>query len=145
MSKKSAKRQAPNLLFVCYGNTVRSPMAEGLAKKILGEEAKVESAGISPFFDSAQENAIEVMRELFEVDISNHRPRHIQEVLLEKFDYVIAMDTLVHLGLQTHYELAPEVLILWEIDDPFEQDLEAYRNCAQKIHRCLLEFLEKKN
>ena len=144
MRKKSPKRKPPNLLFVCYGNTVRSPMAEGLAKKLLGVRANIESAGISPFFDSAQENAVEVMRELFNVDISGHKPRHIQEVSLEKFDYIIAMDTLVHLGLQTHYEFAPEKLILWEIDDPFDQDLEAYRNCANKIHRCLQDFIAEK-
>ena len=35
-------------LFVCYGNTCRSPMAEGLARKLLGEGVRVESAGLAP-------------------------------------------------------------------------------------------------
>jgi protein-tyrosine-phosphatase len=120
-------------------------MAEGLAKKLLGDRANIESAGISPFFDSAQEKAIEAMRDLYDVDISGHKPRHIKDVSPVKFDFVIAMDKLVHLGIQTYYESASEKLILWEIDDPFDQDLVAYRNCAEKIHRCLQEFLDKMN
>ena len=145
VNKKKTENQAPDLLFVCYGNTCRSPMAEGLAKKILGEKANVESAGISPFFDIAQERAVEVMKELFDVDISSHEPRHIKDVSLDKFDFVIAMDKLVHLGLQKRPEIEAEKLILWEIDDPFGQDLEEYRNCAEKIHRCLKDFLEEMN
>jgi len=120
-------------------------MAEGLAKKLLGEKANVESAGISPFFDIAQERAVEVMKELFDVDISSHEPRRIQDVSLKKFDFVIAMDKLVHLGLRKNPEIAAEKLILWEISDPFGLDLEAYRNCAEKIHRCLQDFLDKIN
>jgi protein-tyrosine-phosphatase len=119
-------------------------MAEGLAKKLLGDGARVESAGLSPIFDIAQENAVEVMRKLYEVDISGHQPRHVKEVSLDKFDFVIALDKLVHLGLQKQYKIADEKLILWEISDPFSQNLEAYRDCAEKIHRCLQEFLEER-
>jgi protein-tyrosine-phosphatase len=143
VNKRNPKKQVPNLLFVCYGNTCRSPMAEGLAKKLLGDGARIESAGISPIFDIAQEKAVEVMQELFDVDISGHQPRHIKDVSPDKFDFVIALDKLVHLGLQKHYKIANEKLILWEINDPFSQNLKAYRDCAEKIHRCLQEFLDE--
>jgi protein-tyrosine-phosphatase len=144
VKKKTPKSTAHNLLFVCYGNTCRSPMAEGLAKKLLGDGARVESAGLSPIFDIAQEKAVEIMRELFEVDISNHRPRSIKDVSPDKFDFVIALDKLVHLGLQKQYKIADEKLILWEISDPFSLNLKAYRDCAEKIHHCLQEFLEER-
>ncbi|MBW8065206.1 MAG: low molecular weight protein arginine phosphatase, partial [Nitrospira sp.] len=39
------------LLFVCIGNICRSPMAAGLAQKMLQGHAQVESAGIAPFGD----------------------------------------------------------------------------------------------
>ncbi|NIM91179.1 MAG: hypothetical protein GTO17_09550 [Candidatus Aminicenantes bacterium] len=144
MKKKTPKSKTHNLLFVCYGNTCRSPMAEGLAKKLLGDGARVESAGISPIFDIAQEKAVEAMQDLFEVDISGHQPRHIKDVSPDKFDFVIALDKLVHLGLQKHYKIANEKLILWEISDPFSQNLKAYKDCAQTIHRCLKEFLAER-
>jgi protein-tyrosine-phosphatase len=118
-------------------------MAEGLAKKLLGDGAKVESAGLSPIFKIAQEKAVEVMKELFDVDISSHRPRRIKDVSPDKFDFVIALDKLVHLGLQKHYGIDSGKLILWEISDPFSQKLKAYRDCAENIHRCLQEFLEE--
>jgi len=120
-------------------------MAEGLAKKLLGDGAKVESAGLSPIFDIAQKKAVEVMKELFDVDISNHQPRGIKDVSPDKFDFVIALDKLVHLGLQKHYKIANERLILWEISDPFSQNLKAYRDCAENIHRRLQEFLDEMN
>lgn len=67
------------LLFVCYGNTCRSPMAEGLAKKILEYKAQVESDGLAPVFDGATPETITVMRELFQVDISTHQTRNVAD------------------------------------------------------------------
>ena len=50
----------PRILFACVGNACRSPMAAGLARKILNAEA--ESAGIAPFGVCATKEALEVMR-----------------------------------------------------------------------------------
>jgi len=133
MQKKIPKKKVKNLLFVCFGNTCRSPMAEGLAKKMLGKRVQVESAGICSSFNSAAENAIEVMKTLFDIDISIHQPRHIEDVKLDKFDFVIALDITVHNILKENYEFPPEKLILWKIDDPYLKDIKAHKECANKI------------
>lgn len=139
MKKKIPKKKIKNILFVCYGNTCRSPMAEGLAKKILGKKVNIESAGISPSFNSAAENAVEVMKEDYGVDISQHQPRKISDVFLDKFDWVIALDSLIYAYLQRHFEIPSERLILWEISDPFSLSLEEFRKCAEKLSQSIRE------
>lgn len=141
MKKKIPKNKIKNILFVCYGNTCRSPMAEGLAKKILGKKVNVESAGISPSFDSAADNAVQVMKADYGVDISQHQPRKISDVLLDKFDYVVALDSLIYSYLERHYKIPSERLILWEISDPFSLDLEEFRKCAEKLSQSIREIL----
>ncbi|HHZ01170.1 MAG TPA: low molecular weight protein arginine phosphatase, partial [Tissierellia bacterium] len=68
-----------NILFVCTGNTCRSPMAEGLFKDMLRknniENIKVSSAGLSVFpGEHVNEKAIRALKEKG-IDISSHRAR----------------------------------------------------------------------
>jgi ribose 5-phosphate isomerase B len=137
--RKIPKKKIKNILFVCYGNTCRSPMAEGLAKKTLGKKVNVESAGLSPSFDSASKEAVVVMEKEYDIDISSHRPRDIKEVSLGKFDFVIALDLLIHTSLLKHFKVESERLILWEINDPFSMSVEEFRKCAEKISRSIRE------
>ena len=70
------------VLFVCTGNTCRSPMAEGIFRKMMhdrGMEDKVlcQSAGLSAVDgDPVSENAVLACREIG-VDISEHTARRI--------------------------------------------------------------------
>jgi protein-tyrosine-phosphatase len=122
------------ILFVCYGNTCRSPMAEGIARKVLAGGFVVESAGTSPVYDGAQPEAIQVVLELFGEDISRHKTRHVRDVQLDGFDYIVALDSLVFEVLKKSYELPEEKLLWWEIIDPFGNGLEDYKNTAWIIH-----------
>ncbi|MCH8001878.1 MAG: low molecular weight phosphatase family protein, partial [Proteobacteria bacterium] len=65
------------VLFACTRNSVRSPMAEGLLKHLLGHRIYVDSAGvrasaIDPF-------VIEVMEEIG-IDMSNHRGKSFENL-----------------------------------------------------------------
>jgi protein-tyrosine-phosphatase len=51
------KLKLTRVLFVCFGNSCRSPIAAGLAMKILGDLAVYESTGISPGDLQANANA----------------------------------------------------------------------------------------
>ncbi|HDZ27314.1 hypothetical protein LCGC14_0654640 [marine sediment metagenome] len=140
MNKKISINNIKNLIFVCYGNTCRSPMAEGIAKKVLGSKFHVESAGISPSFNCAAEESIKVMQTLFEINISNHQPRKINNLSIERFDFVIALDLFVYDAIKMEYEISAEKLILWEIDDPYLQDVEVYKKCAEKIYQHISDY-----
>jgi len=56
------------IYFLCTGNSCRSQMAEGWAKKLLGDEWEVRSAGIEAH--GLNPNAVKAMKEV-EIDISN--------------------------------------------------------------------------
>ncbi len=108
-------------------------MAEGLAKKILGTKVRIESAGIYPAFQGAAEPAVEIMRDLYEVDISSHVPRHIDDVFPQRFERIIVLDAVVHDFLEKRDMIPAEKLVLRPVIDPFGRDRETYRRSALEI------------
>jgi protein-tyrosine-phosphatase len=130
------------ILFVCYGNICRSPMAKGLAHKMLGRLAEVESAGTGAIDGrSASANAIEIMRSRFEVDLSEHRSRNVRDVRLDDFDYIVPMDDSVAEDLKAMYpRINAKVMQSWRIDDPIGKGPEAYIGSAKEIQIRLREL-----
>lgn len=121
------------MLFVCYGNHARSPMAEGLAKKRFGRDVRVESAGVNPMFEGAADNAVQVMKDEYGVDISAHYPKHVRDMEMERIDYVVAMDPAVYEILNKIHLVPRDKLILWRIEDPFTLSLKHYLKVAEKL------------
>jgi arsenate reductase len=76
------------LLFVCTGNACRSQMAEGWARHLKSDVIEAHSAGVWPAWVSSR--AIKVMGEAG-VDISSHKPQHVDEFSGIEFDYVITL------------------------------------------------------
>ncbi|MFQ5914647.1 MAG: low molecular weight phosphatase family protein [Nitrospinota bacterium] len=90
-----------NVLIVCCGNTCRSPMAEAIAQKLLGDTATVQSAGTETTEGlSATREAITVMHEMG-FDIRNHRSRDIEHLDLAEFSRIIAMTPAIASRLRT--------------------------------------------
>ena len=115
-------------------------MAAGIARKMFPEDVNVESAGIAPYGGSAAPEAIEVMKNEFDVDLRGHRSRGVTEFALDAFDIIIAMDAHVYTHLKNNYQVDSGRLIRWEIGDPFLRDLEAFRECARDIDGCMNEI-----
>jgi protein-tyrosine phosphatase len=129
------------ILFVCYGNICRSPMAEGLARERLGEAAEVASAGIAAAGGPASPEAVLVMKLVYGADISAHVARPVGAYDLSRFDYVVAMDASIYHHLRTVWGVPEPVLYGWDIEDPIGLDYQAYREAALKIERRLEQFL----
>ncbi len=126
------------ILFVCTGNTCRSPMAEGIFRKMMQErdmEDKVlcQSAGLSAVEGApVSENAVIACREIG-VDISQHTARRITGEELPVWDLYFPMS-------KTHgYILAQagvpqtKIYIPKYIADPYGQELDVYRECRDKL------------
>lgn len=77
-----------SILFLCVANSARSQMAEGLARMILGDRARVQSAGSKP--SRVNPYAIEVMRELG-VDFGGHTSKSVDTIDPATVDTVITL------------------------------------------------------
>jgi protein-tyrosine-phosphatase len=126
-----------SILFACSLNAVRSPMAEGLARSILGNRIYVDSAGLStatldPF-------AVVVMSEL-DIDISNHNTQGFDDIDVDEFDMIIALSPEaldIAKDLTRHASVSVEY---WPIDDPSaisgesrESRLAAFRHVRDQL------------
>ena len=78
------------VLFVCTGNSARSPIAEALLRHHTGGLLTVTSAGSRPK-PGLHANAVRVLREAFGIDISGQQPRHLDDVAGHAFDHVITL------------------------------------------------------
>ncbi len=148
---------AMNILFVCAGNTCRSPMAAGLCRKALAARLgcavrdlerlgyHVNSAGLSALGGgAAADEAVNVMRDRG-VDISGHVTQPMTAELARQADAIFAM---TRAQVDWIADLAPEaaerVQLLAgdaDIDDPVGSGPEVYAACAERIEQSLAQRL----
>ena len=121
------------ILFVCAGNTCRSPMAEAMTNDMLAPEVEAESAGVSARSrGAANKHAIEVMKQSG-LDISGHKPRHVSSLSLGDFDLIVALDAAVAEQLRANGEFCQDRLVEWQVADPIGLNLQTYKATAQQI------------
>jgi protein-tyrosine-phosphatase/DNA-binding transcriptional ArsR family regulator len=101
------------VLFLCSGNSARSQIAEALIVDMSEGAIDALSAGSSP--KSLHPNAVRVMRRRG-IDISEHRTKHLDEFVEQRFDLVVTLCDRVR-------EVCPEFhrhprLVHWSIPDP---------------------------
>lgn len=137
------------IVFVCTGNTCRSPMAEGLARQLLGPGVEVESAGLAAWGgDHANIKAIQVLKEKG-IDITSHQARAVSRDILASADWIIPMTQAHERQLRDAFpEWSSKVKRLgaWhsrgkyqDVRDPWGGSVETYRQCAQEIETLLYE------
>src|SRR5437016_6276477 len=125
--------RAVRLLFVCIGNTCRSPLAAAVASALLGSRAHAESVGVTETGRPAASEAIAVLQERFGIDLTTHRSRHLREVTLTQFDVLIALDPIVYAPLRERCPVPPPEILLWPVHDPYLEGLDAYHQCLAEL------------
>jgi protein-tyrosine-phosphatase/DNA-binding transcriptional ArsR family regulator len=103
------------VLFVCTGNTARSPIGEALLRHRSGGRVEVTSAGVRPG-PRMHRDAVRVLRDEFGIDIAGQRTRHVDTVAGRRFGHVI---TLCDKARETCPDLPGDPRrVHWSIPDP---------------------------
>jgi protein-tyrosine-phosphatase len=109
---------------------------------MLEGRGEAESAGIAPLGHGAADETIRLMRREG-IDLSDHRPRQVLDVCFEDYDYVVSLDPYVYRHLKERCGVAAKKLVSWEIDDPYGQGIDTYKNSFESIRSHLEDFLAK--
>ena len=145
---KTFKEMPQSVLFCCDHNAVRSPMAEGIMKKLYGTECYIQSVGVKNDLE-IDGFSIAVCQEIG-VELSRHQSRSFDEMEewgddLSSFDLVLALSPASQrraLELTRFYHLEVEY---WPIIDPTglgnsrETQLVNYRQARDQIISKLIE------
>jgi protein-tyrosine phosphatase len=139
------------VLFVCTGNTCRSPMAETLFRRLAADRLDcrpdeieqhgvvVSSAGLSAWGGGpASSGALEAMREMGG-DLSAHESQPLTESLVAQADVILTMTAAHRAAILAQFpEAGGRVAMLSperrDVLDPVGGTLETYRACARQIH-----------
>lgn len=102
-----------SVLFLCTGNSARSPMAAALLRHRAGGAVEATSAGSHP--KPLHRHAVHALRD-YGIDLNGHHPQHLNDVAGNRFDYVISLCDRVR-------EVCPDfrhhpAFIHWSIPDP---------------------------
>ncbi|MEA2087922.1 MAG: low molecular weight protein arginine phosphatase [Candidatus Caldatribacteriota bacterium] len=156
------------ILFVCTGNTCRSPMAEGIFRKMLKERKEdnssfnILSAGISALPGiSPTPEAIKVMSEQG-IDISQHHAQELREEIIKKADLILVMENEHKEYIHKEFPFAQNKTFLlkrfalnnktesdqrneknYEIIDPIGRKIDFYRMVARELKENLEKILDK--
>jgi arsenate reductase len=133
---------AVRILFLCTGNSCRSQMAEGLARSLGHGQVEAYSAGTHP--RAVHPLAIEAMKAV-DIDISEHRSKHIDELRDQEFDYVITVCDRANEKCPTREGLRDR--LHWSFEDPaalvadHAQQLKLFERVRDEIRARITLFL----
>lgn len=143
------KRKTIHVLFVCTGNSCRSPMAEWILRDLLKQQGieniVVESAGTMAPEDMLPTNYTLMVMVERGLDISLHRSKILTEQMVENADLILVMEKSHQLFIENMVPSAKGKVFLLksygsggydqDVQDPIGRDLEFYRHCREELEK----------
>ena len=143
-----------SVIFVCLGNICRSPLAEGIAKKVAKEynlDIKIDSAGTGDWHigEAPCEGSIRVAA-IHGIDISHLRARQLTQEDVKSFDVIVVLDekNMLHvkkMGAKNIYKLGCFAYDCQDVPDPyFFSGFEGFLEVYKMIEICVNNFFSVK-
>ena len=125
-----------SLLFACSENSVRSPMAEALAKRLYGQVSYIDSVGVRA---SDVDGFVTAALDELGIDVHRHHAKTFEDIDPSSFDLIVTLSPEAHhQALEVTRGTAAEVEY-WPVSDPSavegtrEMRLDAYRRMRDQI------------
>lgn len=134
---KTSETLPSAVLFVCYLNSIRSPMAEGLMKKKFGEKTYVQSCGLAA--GELDDLMVAVMAEKG-IDMSGHTARTLDDLSDGLFDVAIAFTPEAGQAAEAFFEDTDTVVEVWPTPDPTAGTLDV--RSMMNNYRSVRDFIE---
>jgi len=137
-------RRITSLLFVCDRNSLRSPMAEAIAKAGHGDRIFIDSAGVGD--GALDEMAVAVLAETG-IDLSRHRPKRLAELMDTSFDVIVTLSPQAHHLVLDMTRADAARVVYWPTADPSaiegnrDVGLAAYRDLRDTLRTMITSLL----
>jgi len=132
------------VLFVCTGNTCRSPVAEKIFNKLCKERNlsyTAKSAGICTISGlPMSEYSMKALDELGIEDL-DFTSTSIDELMLSEFDYFCVMSMDHASVLENLFNIPRGKILLFDVSDPYGGSMERYRQCTEEILKKTEDFI----
>jgi protein-tyrosine phosphatase len=152
-SQPMVPKTARSFLFVCFGNIMRSPMAEALLQREVNHltpenSVRSTSAGLHATPGNRPHPWALAASAEFGISLENHRARILTAEMVREADAIFAMDFQNKAELLTLYPDSRQKIFMLstylegpeqygEIPDPYFGDVETTRNCYQILQSCV--------
>ena len=135
------------IVFVCTGNTDRSPMAEGIFRVLLREngieDVECTSRGLDVDSGAFVKGKAVRAAKVYGADISEHQPRQLGRSLAKRGDLFVCMTEYHAQDLIAAYDVPQDKVIVLNIEDPYGGDEMKYADCAYDIHDALSDLIKE--
>jgi protein-tyrosine-phosphatase len=151
-SRSVVRKTANSFVFVCFGNIMRSPMAEQLMKQEVSQRTpkpvRIASAGLHATPGKAAHPWSIAASADFGISLENHRAQLLTAEMMQEADAIFAMDFQNKAELLALYpDSAHKIFMLSayldgpgqnrEIPDPYYGDVDATRSCYRVLQTCV--------